>query len=49
MKCVKVCPAGARIQVGREYSSEEIIKEVEKDKSFYRRSQGGITLLEERS
>lgn len=44
MKCVKVCPAGARIQVGREYSSEEIIKEVEKDKSFYRRSQGGITL-----
>lgn len=44
LECVKGCPADARIQIGREYTVAEVIREVEKDRKFYRRSGGGITL-----
>lgn len=44
MKCTAVCPAKARKQIGRVFSVEEVVKEVEKDRIFYRRGGGGITL-----
>lgn len=44
MQCVKVCISGARTQVGRQYSVQEVIREVEKDRKYYRRSGGGVTL-----
>lgn len=34
MQCVKVCISGARTQVGRQYSVQEVIREVVKDRSF---------------
>ena len=44
LECVKGCPSDARIQIGQEYSVSEVIKEIEKDRRFYRRSGGGVTL-----
>ncbi|MFC1931275.1 glycyl-radical enzyme activating protein [Chloroflexota bacterium] len=43
-KCVEVCPNEARQITGRIVGCEEIMAEVMKDKAFYRRSGGGITL-----
>lgn len=42
-KCVDTCLHGARKMAGREMTSEEVIKEVLKDKVFYKDS-GGVTL-----
>lgn len=42
--CAKVCPEDALKVVGREMSVAEVIAEVEKDRPFYRRSGGGVTL-----
>jgi len=42
-KCEDVCPTGARALAGKEMSAEEVIKELEKDCQFYRRSGGGVT------
>lgn len=44
MKCVSVCPASAREQVGREMTVNEVVREVERDRMYYRRGEGGVTL-----
>ena len=44
LECVKGCPADARIQIGRTYTVSEVVREIEKDRKFYRRSGGGVTL-----
>lgn len=43
-KCVGVCPTGALSKVGKQYSAEEIMEVVRKDKVFYDSSGGGITV-----
>ena len=43
-KCVEVCPNEARSLVGKYVSVDEAFKEVMKDKAFYKRSGGGITI-----
>lgn len=42
--CAKVCPEDALKVVGRDMSVDEVMAEVEKDRPFYRRSGGGITI-----
>lgn len=42
-KCELYCPNDARKVCGREYTAEEIRKEVIKDKMFYETSGGGVT------
>lgn len=44
MACTLKCHSKARVQIGREVTSLDVFKEVEKDRIFYRRGQGGITL-----
>lgn len=44
MDCVQVCPAHALFVEGREYTVEEVMREVRKDKPFYDKSGGGVTL-----
>lgn len=43
-KCTTICIKDARRVVGNIMSAEEVIKKVEGDRAFYRRSQGGLTL-----
>ncbi len=43
-KCEMYCIPGARQVAGREYTVEEILKEVMKDKVFYEQSKGGVTV-----
>lgn len=43
-KCVDVCTGGAMYTIGRLMSLEEIIEETSKDISYYRTSNGGVTL-----
>ena len=43
-ECVKACPNGARKKIGFKISSDKVFKEIEKDRAFYRRSEGGVTL-----
>lgn len=42
--CADACPAGALRVFGQEMSVEEVLREVEADSAFYRRSEGGMTL-----
>jgi len=42
-KCVYLCPADARKICGKEYSVDEVLKEVIKDKTFFENSGGGVT------
>ena len=42
-KCTFYCPADARSICGKEYTSEELITEILKDKIFYDTSGGGVT------
>jgi len=42
-ECVKVCHAEAREIVGKEYTVEEIMQEIEKDIIFYDESGGGVS------
>lgn len=42
--CVKACVNGALSIIGTYYSVEEILRVVEKDRTFYRASGGGVTL-----
>lgn len=42
-KCVLICPQSARKICGKEYSADEILSEVIKDKTFYETSEGGVT------
>lgn len=41
--CTKVCPTLALRPSGCEMSVAEVLKEIEKDRAFYRHSQGGVT------
>lgn len=43
-QCVEVCPAGARELTGRRVSVEELLEEVERDRVFYEKSGGGVTV-----
>ncbi len=43
-KCTEVCYAEARELIGKKYSVEEVIKEIEKDRIFYQESNGGVTI-----
>lgn len=44
MKCVEECPSGALSAVGRYWTIDELVAEVEKDIPFFRTSGGGVTL-----
>ena len=43
-KCVNICPTEALEMIGEKVSVEQVMREVEKDRSFYRKSGGGMTL-----
>ena len=43
-KCADACPAGALTMSGKDMTAEEVLKEVKKDRHFYARSGGGVTL-----
>ena len=43
-ECVNVCPASALTMKGRKMTVEQVVKELKKDATNYRRSGGGITL-----
>lgn len=42
--CVKACPAGALEILGRRVTVREVVEEVVRDKVFYEKSGGGVTL-----
>lgn len=42
--CVRVCPSNAMQFTGTSTTSQEVIKEIEKDLIFYKSSGGGVTL-----
>ena len=44
LKCAEACPAGAIRVWGRRYSVPELMEEIRKDRSFYDKSGGGVTL-----
>nr|WP_315988985.1 glycyl-radical enzyme activating protein [Desulforamulus aquiferis] len=41
--CVEACPTGSRKKLVHIYTSEEILKQIEKQKIFYKYSGGGVT------
>lgn len=41
--CAEACASGARELVGREMSIDEVMREVERDATFFRESGGGVT------
>ena len=43
-KCVEICPSDALRLFGRETDTEEVMKEVVRDKIYYKTSDGGMTL-----
>jgi len=42
-ECVEECPSTALTMFGKEWTLEELFKEVEKDKVYYTKSKGGVT------
>lgn len=42
--CIICCIKGARQIAGKEYTVDEVVKEVLKDRVFYKNSKGGVTL-----
>ena len=42
--CVEECCSGALVLKGKEYTVDEVLKEVESDRPFYEKSGGGMTL-----
>ena len=42
--CAAACPAAALEVIGREWTPQEIVTELQKDGAFYRTSNGGVTL-----
>jgi pyruvate formate lyase activating enzyme len=42
--CALYCPNGAREICGREYTVDEVMTQIEKDRMFYENSGGGVTL-----
>jgi pyruvate formate lyase activating enzyme len=43
-KCAEVCIQEALKLVGRDMTVDQVLKEIEKDRPFYRRSGGGVTI-----
>jgi pyruvate formate lyase activating enzyme len=43
-KCVDACPSGAREMMGKDVSVYEALAELVKDRAFYEKSGGGVTL-----
>ncbi len=43
-KCVNVCPTGAMTSIGELMEVSEVMKEIEKDRPFYDKSGGGVTV-----
>ncbi len=43
-KCRPVCPSNSLYDFGKQMSVDDVLSEVEQDSSFYRESNGGITL-----
>ncbi|MBC7346871.1 MAG: glycyl-radical enzyme activating protein [Clostridia bacterium] len=43
-ECAKVCPPKARVISGTAYSVDDVLRVVERDRPFYRRSGGGLTV-----
>jgi pyruvate formate lyase activating enzyme len=43
-KCVDICPAGARELSGKVYSVSSVMEDLEKDRVFYEKSGGGVTV-----
>lgn len=43
-QCVGACPAGARTLMGKEYTVDEVMDVVIRDKKYYRSSGGGVTI-----
>ncbi|MBQ7475234.1 MAG: glycyl-radical enzyme activating protein [Clostridia bacterium] len=43
-RCVDACPAGALLRAGREYTVDEVMETVEKDRPYYENSGGGLTV-----
>ncbi|MCG8566790.1 MAG: 4Fe-4S binding protein, partial [Desulfobacterales bacterium] len=41
--CVEACPGNAMRIAGREVQLGEVMEEIEKEKHFYRNSEGGVT------
>jgi pyruvate formate lyase activating enzyme len=43
-KCVEACPSAAREMLGRTVTVEEVLAELIKDRAYYEKSGGGVTL-----
>ncbi len=43
-KCVLACPTGAREICGKEYTTDELLTEILKDRAYYKLSRGGVTM-----
>ena len=43
-RCADLCPAGALEVRGKEYSAGELLREIVKDRRFYEKSGGGVTV-----
>jgi pyruvate formate lyase activating enzyme len=43
-KCAEACPSGAREMLGRTVTVEEVLHELLKDRAYYEKSRGGVTL-----
>ena len=43
-ECVRACPSGAMELLGEKTSVEELVKELVKDRAFFEKSGGGVTL-----
>ncbi|MEM2145188.1 MAG: glycyl-radical enzyme activating protein, partial [Candidatus Jordarchaeaceae archaeon] len=43
-KCAEVCPANALEVLGKQYTADEVVEIVLRDKIFYEKSGGGVTL-----
>ncbi len=44
LRCADVCPSGAIKLWGKRYTVPQLMAEIEKDRSFYEKSGGGVTL-----
>jgi len=42
--CVEACPAGAQEALGREAAADELLAELAKDRAYFEKSGGGVTL-----
>ena len=43
-KCAEICPANAKKIIGKWYTIDELIEEVEQDRIFYKNTNGGVTV-----